>query len=109
MSWLSRFTQAWRTSMAEGDEAKADCQQTRLSVTLEGDCRGVVFGDGVTQVNTFGPDPGDWERGEDAPEPEWDPGDEVDDQGGMSEFDPRADEVARLEWERDSGEPDMGG
>jgi len=55
-----------------------------------------------------GPEPVDWdEPAEDAPEPAWDPGPEADDQGGMTEFDPRADEVARQEWER-SG-PELGG
>ena len=41
----------------------------------------------------------DEEQDEDPPEPVWDPGDEIDDQGGMSEINPMADEAARLEAE----------
>jgi hypothetical protein len=72
--------------------------------------RNVQVGSGMVQNNVFGsgPEDPDWDEAEeDAPEPSWDPGDEVEDQGGMSEFDPRADEVARQEWEQFG--PEMGG
>ena len=72
----------------------------------------VSVGDGTVQHNVFGAVPGEpgadpdqnvWDyldgEPDEEPEPDWDPGDEVDDEGGRSEFDPMADEVARQESE----------
>jgi hypothetical protein len=117
MSWLSRFRQTSRTSMAEGEQRNATDEQTKaplgdrpVAITVA-DSQNVVIGDGTVQHNSFaGPDgfltgtgepDEDWtgDRGEDPPEPDWDPGDEVDDEGGMSEVDPMADEAARREAE----------
>lgn len=98
MSWLSRFTQAWRTSMAGGDQARAGHERARqdLAVTVGDNCQGVVVGDGTTQENSFVFGPAGEEPDEEPPG-DWDPGDEVDDEGGMSEVNPMADEVAREE------------
>lgn len=98
MSWLSRFRDAWQTSMADGDQATSKYEQTTAvlggwtgPVTVAGS-QNVMVGHGTTQENTFVFGPGDEE-----PPDGWDPGGEVDDEGGMSDFDPRADQVAREE------------
>jgi hypothetical protein len=113
MSWRSRFRQAWRTWTAEGDQAKAAYEQTRA--TLEGqrvtitvaDSRNVMVGDGTVQNNVFGPDPDQDGPEEDPPEDGWDPGPEIDDQGGMSEVNPIADEAGRKEAGY-FGDPELG-
>jgi hypothetical protein len=48
-------------------------------------CQNVQVGSRMSQVNYFGPGDPD-ESEEDPPVEEWDAGDAVDDEGGMSEF-----------------------
>lgn len=105
MNWISRLRHAGRVPQ----DRSTHTDDGGLTFTVGGSCQGVMIGDGSTQVNSFGPDAGDdWgERDEDPSMQDWYLGDEVDDEGGMSEIDPRADEVARQEWQRDFG-PELG-
>jgi hypothetical protein len=71
-----------------------------MHVVIGPGCQNVQVGSGNhVQVNYFGsPDPGEPE--EDRPVEEWDLGDEVDDEGGMSEY--------RYDWPEDPVWPEAG-
>jgi hypothetical protein len=81
-------------------EDRAEEPAGHMHVVIGPGCQNVQAGGGnQVQANHFGPDEAD-DREEDRPVEEWDPGDEVDDEGGMSEF--------RYDWQDDPAWPEAG-
>jgi hypothetical protein len=80
-------------------EDRSEDPDGHMHVVIGPGCHNVQVGSGMTQVNYFGPaDPDD--REEEPPVEGWDPGDEVDDEGGMSEY--------RYDWPDDPAWPEAG-
>lgn len=107
---ITEFLESWRASDSKnmfaharewlkanpiGQQAGVNAPSTP-SVTNQSQRRKPAYGPADEPEPADERDGADLEAG-DPPEPVWDPGPAVDDQGGMSEVHPMADEVARAE------------